>query len=88
MGKGSSEEQKKAAIADAFSSRNLISPQQFNKQQSEQLLNKVKHIQSLSTKSAINAVPTFIVNGRYQILVAGHKTPQQIAETIRYLLKN
>lgn len=79
-------EQKKQAIENAFSSRNLVSPDQFSKQQSEQLTNKVDQIRRLSRQSAINAVPTFIVKGRYQVLVAGHDAPEQIAETIKYLL--
>ncbi len=87
MGKGSTEAQRKEAIADAFTSRDLISPFQFNKQQSDKLISKVDNVQRLSTQSGINSVPTFIVNGRYQILVAGHDDPKQIANTIRYLLK-
>jgi len=86
MGKASTQAQKTAAIASAFTDSDLISPFQLSKQQNEQLQAKVKQAQDLSTKSAINAVPTFIVNGRYQVLVAGHESPTQIAETIRYLL--
>ena len=87
MSKGSSEAQRSAAIDSAFTSRKLITPSQFSEQQNEQLQSILDNVQGLSTQSAINAVPTFIVNGRYQVLVAGHQSPKEIADTIRYLLK-
>lgn len=84
--KSVTEEQKKEAIEKAFSSRNLVSPYKLSEQQNKQLINKVNEVRRLSKQSGINAVPTFIVNGRYQVLVAGHDNPKQIAKTISYLL--
>jgi protein-disulfide isomerase len=78
--------ERKAAIEKIFTSRDLISPAQFNTQQNQQLMNKVALAERLSTQSGINSVPTFIVKGRYQVIVAGHDDPQQIANTIHYLL--
>lgn len=80
-------EQKKQAIEKAFSSRNLLNPQQLSKQQNNKLMRKVNHVRRLSAQSGINSVPTFIINGRYQLLVGGHKSPTEIADTISYLLK-
>jgi len=77
---------KKAAISKVFTSHSLISPYQLNQQQNEKMLAKVKIAERLSTQSAINSVPTFIVNGRYQVIVSEHKDQTQIANTIRYLL--
>ena len=79
---GSAQQQ---AIAQAFSARNLTSPLLFSAQQNEQLAAKVEQIRRLSQQSAINAVPTFIVNGRYQVLVSGHDSGKEIAATISYL---
>lgn len=78
--------ERKTAIEKIFRSRDLISPEQFNTQQNQQLMNKVALAERLSTQSAINSVPTFIVKGRYKVLVAGHDNPEQIANTIHYLL--
>lgn len=86
MDHDSTEAQRDEAIKKAFSSRRLLSPDQFTKQQSEQLRNILNNVQGLSTQSEINAVPTFIVNGRYQVLVSGHADQKQIANTISYLL--
>ena len=77
---------RKAAIEKIFRSRDLISPEQFNTQQNQQLMNKLALAERLSTQSGINSVPTFIVKGRYQVIVAGHDNPEQIANTIHYLL--
>lgn len=87
MSKSSTDAQRSAAIDRAFTSRKLITPLQFSEQQNEQLQSRVERAQSLSAQSGINAVPTFIVKGRYQVLVAGHKSPKEIGDTIRYLLK-
>ncbi|HEY5716489.1 MAG TPA: thiol:disulfide interchange protein DsbA/DsbL [Psychromonas sp.] len=86
MGGDTTEADKKAAIEKVFTSHDLISPYQFNQQQNEKMLAKVKVAERLSTQSAINSVPTFIVNGRYQVIVSEHKDQTQIANTIRYLL--
>ena len=79
--------QQQQAITQAFSARNLSSPLHFNQQQNEQLTAKMAQVRRLSKQSAINAVPTFIVNGRYQVLVSGHDSAKEIAATIRYLLE-
>lgn len=41
----------------------------------------------LSEKSGISSVPTFVVNGKYNVLIGGHDDPKKIADTIRYLLE-
>jgi protein-disulfide isomerase len=86
MESDATEQQRKTAMEKTFTSRGLISPYQFDEQQKQQVTAKVEQAQRLSQLSAINAVPTFIVNGRYQIIVGGHSDPKQIAQTISYLL--
>ncbi|MFT6924634.1 MAG: protein-disulfide isomerase [Psychromonas sp.] len=78
--------QRESTLEKIFRSRDLISPAQFSPQQNQQLMEKVALAARLSTQLGINSVPTFIVKGRYQVLVAGHDDPQQIADTIHYLL--
>ncbi|MEH6452167.1 MAG: thiol:disulfide interchange protein DsbA/DsbL [Psychromonas sp.] len=80
------EQQRMAELEKIFTSRGLISPFQFNEQQQQKVTHKVEQAQQLSQLSAINAVPTFVVNGRYQVIVGGHSDPQKIADTISYLL--
>ena len=86
MPEGNTVEQKKIAMAKAFESRGLISPFNYDEQQTEALLKRVDEIALLSQQSKINAVPTFIVKGKYQVITAGHDKTEDIAETIKYLL--
>lgn len=82
----SAKEQQKA-YEHAFTSRGLISPTNFNDQQISSLTNKLSTVKILSEQSRINAVPTFIVNGKYSVILGGHANPKEIADTISYLLK-
>jgi len=86
MDSDATEQQRKSAMEKVFTSRGLISPYQFNEQQQQQVTDKVEQAHNLSQLAAINAVPTFIVNGRYQVIVGGHSDPKKIADTITYLL--
>ena len=79
-------EERKSAMAKAFESRDLISPFNYDDQQTKLLLKRVDEIALLSQQSKINAVPTFIVKGKYQVITGGHANTQEIAETITYLL--
>ncbi|PQJ84683.1 thioredoxin domain-containing protein [Aliivibrio sifiae] len=74
------------AYEQAFISRDLTSPTKLSREQINILTNKVKNAKAVSEKSRINAVPTFIVNGKYTIILGGHANPKEIADTIRYLL--
>lgn len=78
--------QRKQAIERVFTSHDLINPYKFTDQQNKQLISKVNRVRKLSEQSNIHAVPTFIINGRYQVLLKGHKDQEEIAKTIKYLL--
>jgi protein-disulfide isomerase len=80
--------QREETITKLFASQDLLNPYKFNNQLNQQLMAKMNQVRRLSERSAIHAVPTFIINGRYRLLIKGHKNPQQIADTIKYLLNN
>jgi len=86
MGGDVTPEQRQQALDSAFSSRNLVSPYQLNKEQQVALFEYLKKADDISVNGQINSVPTFIVNGKYQVLTAGHNDVQGIANTINYLL--
>ncbi|MGD8170543.1 thiol:disulfide interchange protein DsbA/DsbL [Vibrio sp. TRT 21S02] len=87
MGEGSTLTERRQAIEEAFHSRNLVSPYELNEEQQKQLFKLMKVAQEVSVKGEINAVPTFIVNGKYMLLTSGHKDIESIANTINYLTK-
>ncbi|CAK4075755.1 thiol:disulfide interchange protein DsbA/DsbL [Vibrio sp. MarTm2] len=86
MGDGATLADKKQAIDDAFQSRGLISPYELNEQQQEQLFEAMNLAQDITEKGQINSVPTFVVNGKYMVLTAGHQDIEGIANTINYLI--
>ncbi|MUI54251.1 thioredoxin domain-containing protein [Aliivibrio fischeri] len=83
----SSVKEQKDAYEQVFTSRGLISPTNFNDEQISALTNKLNTVKILSEQSRINAVPTFIVNRKYSVILGGHANPKEIADTINYLLK-
>ncbi len=87
MGEGTTLTQQQEAYSKAFTSRGLTSPYDFNDEQRDILIQKVDNAKMLSEQSGISSVPTFVVNGKYNVLIGGHDDPKKIAETIRYLLE-
>ncbi len=63
----------------------MISPYNLSEEQQQELFNYIQTAETVSTKAQINAVPTFIVNGKYEVLLPGHESIDEIAETINYL---
>ncbi|MDD9178516.1 MULTISPECIES: thiol:disulfide interchange protein DsbA/DsbL [Aliivibrio] len=87
MGEGTTLTEQQEAYSKAFTSRGLTSPYEFNEEQRDILIQKVDTAKLLSEQSGISSVPTFVVNGKYNVLIGGHDDPKKIAETIRYLLE-
>ncbi len=86
LGEGSTLSDRQAAIEKAFTDRNLTSPYQLTSEQKKQLFSHLKIADKASQEGQINAVPTFIVKGKYQVITSGHKDIEGIAKTITYLL--
>lgn len=87
LGEGSTMTQKQQAIEQVFTSHNIISPYNFDELQKKALLRYLNEAIEITNQAKFNAVPTFIVKGKYQVLITGHKDIQDIANTINYLLK-
>ncbi|MDK9738433.1 thiol:disulfide interchange protein DsbA/DsbL [Vibrio sp. D404a] len=86
MGGDATPEARQQALETAFTSRGLVSPYQLDKEQQAALFEYVQKAEEISVKGQINSVPTFIVNGKYQVLTAGHQDLAGIGKTINYLL--
>lgn len=87
MGEGSTIAQRKAAIDKAFQSRGLTSPYDLGEEQQAQLFQAINLADDITSKGEISSVPTFIVNGKYQVITSGHQNIDNIADTINYLIK-
>ncbi len=86
MGPESTPVERQLAVEKAFESRNLISPYQLDEAEQAQLLEYINKAEAITTRGQINSVPTFIVNGKYQLITSGHESVEAMAETINYLL--
>ncbi|PMH37109.1 thiol-disulfide isomerase [Vibrio sp. 10N.286.49.B3] len=86
MGGDVTPEEQQAAISDAFESRQLVSPYNLSPEQQEQLFPYLDMAQNASVDGEINSVPTFIVQGQYQVITGGHENISAMADTITYLL--
>lgn len=78
--------EQQAKIEQVFTANNLISPYKFSDIQQKALLQMLESANKVTVAAKINAVPTFIVNGKYQVILSGHQSPDDIAKTITYLL--
>lgn len=87
LGNGATAADKKAAIDLAFHSRDFISPYDFDEAEQKRLFAAMQVADDITTTGQINSVPTFIVNGKYQVMTSGHRDVEGIAETINYLLQ-
>lgn len=87
LGEGSTISQQKQAIEQAFTSRHMSSPYSFDNLQQKALFGYLDQAMEISKQGGFNSVPTFIVNGKYEVLVGGHKDINEIANTINFLLK-
>ncbi len=86
MGKRFSQDEIKRAVEKVFLSRNLISPYDFDEKLQQALYDKVRIARAVTQQAKIESVPTFIINGKYQIITSGHKDTEDITRTINYLL--
>ena len=84
---GATAQQQKQAINKAFTDQDLSSPDKLTEDQRRTLFAAMQQAAEISQKGQINAVPTFIVNGKYMVLLAGHKDLDGIANTINYLIQ-
>ena len=84
---GATAQQQKQAINKAFSDQGLSSPDTLTEPQQKALFSAMQQAADISKKGQINAVPTFIVKGKYMVLLAGHKDLDDIANTINYLIQ-
>ncbi|MFV0449928.1 MAG: thioredoxin domain-containing protein [Vibrio sp.] len=86
MGDGATLTERQAAIEKVFTDRNLTTPYHLTQEQQKQVLGMIQTADKVTHDGEINAVPTFVVKGKYQVITSGHKDVEGIAKTISYLL--
>ena len=74
------------SIELAFTKRGLSSPFQPSDEIRKKIATLISVADTVTNDGEINAVPTFIVKGKYKIISDGHKDIADLANTIKYLL--
>ncbi len=83
-----SNSEQQALIDQLFQQKHLVSPYQFDEIQQRVLLHELNSAIAINHQQQITALPSFIINGKYQVLLSGHKDIQSLANTINYLLSH
>ncbi len=74
------------AISNVFDAAGLTTPYKIDTGMQQELFKMVDRAKEISTRAQINGVPTFIINGRYELITSGHKDIASMAETMKFLL--
>ncbi|WP_117233920.1 thiol:disulfide interchange protein DsbA/DsbL [Vibrio maerlii] len=73
-------------ISNVFDAAGLTNPYKIDTEMQEELFKMVDQAKEISTRAQINAVPTFVINGKYEIITSGHTDVASMAETMTFLL--
>ncbi|WCE32580.1 thioredoxin domain-containing protein [Vibrio sp. SCSIO 43137] len=79
-------EDRKDRLQKIYTSRGLISPYDLTELQSQEMLNKVNEAADFTEQAKIQAVPSFIIKGKYLLNTEEHENIDQLADTINYIL--
>lgn len=79
-------EEKTQLLVNAYKERGLISPYDLNDEQKQQMFEEVTKAIDITGKGMINAVPTFVINGKYMVITSAHNDLPSIINTINYLI--
>ncbi|MBM7035726.1 thioredoxin domain-containing protein [Vibrio ulleungensis] len=86
-GSFNSSEEKIAALNKTFTDAGIISPYELTEAQIADVLEASKVAEIVTSRGKIQAVPTFIVKGKYLVDLSSHQSSEDIANTIKYLLE-
>jgi thiol-disulfide isomerase/thioredoxin len=84
-GNFSSSEEKIAALNQTFIDAGITSPYELTEEQIGDVLEASKVAEIVTSRGRIQAVPTFIVQGKYLVNLSAHSSSEEIANTLTYL---
>jgi protein-disulfide isomerase len=84
-GEFNSSEEKIAALNKTFTDAGITSPYDLTEAQINEVLEASKVAEVVTSRGRIQAVPTFIVNGKYLVNLSAHSSNEDIANTLTFL---
>ncbi|KJF94639.1 peptide permease [Photobacterium angustum] len=77
--------QRKVALAKTFHDNGLKSPYELTKEQQAEIFKLLQQSEDIVRNAALQAVPAFLINGKYLVNTSAHDSLQDMANTITYL---
>jgi len=68
-----------------FKEHNLVKQEDMTQAQQQQWAKFVEDAVSKTEQASISSIPSFIINGRYMVKLRGHRSMEELLETIQYL---
>lgn len=74
-----------ADIDAFFEKNNLVATQDMTETQKKQWALFMKDAAAKTEQTEISSIPSFVVNGRYMVKLRGHRSMEELVETMHYL---
>ena len=68
-----------------FKEHNLVKQEDMTQAQQQQWAKFMEDAVTKTEQASISSIPSFIINGRYMVKLRGHRSMEELLETIQYL---
>ncbi|MGR5356322.1 thioredoxin domain-containing protein [Vibrio chagasii] len=68
-----------------FKEHNLLKQKDMTQEQQQQWAKFMEDAVTKTEQASISSIPSFIINGRYMVKLRGHRSMEELLETIQYL---
>ncbi|MBJ2149020.1 thioredoxin domain-containing protein [Vibrio sp. IB15] len=68
-----------------FKEHNLVKQEDMTQDQQQQWAKFMEDAVTKTEQASISSIPSFIINGRYMVKLRGHRSMEELLETIQYL---
>ncbi|CAH7334273.1 Peptide permease [Vibrio chagasii] len=68
-----------------FKEHNLLKQKDMTQDQQQQWAKFMEDAVTKTEQASISSIPSFIINGRYMVKLRGHRSMEELLETIQYL---
>lgn len=79
-------EQREAKLNAIYHDNGMLSPEQLSEAQQKQVIDLMERSQTIVSEAKLDAVPAFIVQGKYLVNIGSANNVQDFANIIKYLM--
>lgn len=74
-------------LAAIYSQFGILAPDQLDEQQVEKVSKHIQHAAQITKEARVQGVPSFYVNGEYQLLAGGHNSLEGMIDSIEQMVQ-